>query len=801
MLKNYLKIALRTLNRNKANSAINVIGLAIGIACSVLILLFVQNEFSYDRFHQKGDRIFRVAAEYDQGGDIRNRSALTTYILKSWLDTSFPEIKNVVRLEPRNTGVVKQRDRLVQETNLLYVDENFFEIFSYQWLAGAAATALAEPNSMVLTQSAAQNYFGEDDPMGKMLEVDGLAVKITGLIADMPANGHFRGDFIISMKTAEPFYANWILTNATGASHYTYIELADGVSSATIENRLAEYLHAKDERFAASRTYFLQPLHAIHLHSRLSDEIEANGDILYVYLLSAVALIILFMACVNYMNLAIARSVGRSTEVGLRKVVGASRKQLALQFLGESIVVALLSLLCAAILVELCLPYFNELAGKSMQFDLLQNLPLLAGLVGFSLMLGLLAGSYPAVFLSGMRSISMLKGQFANMGGNSLRLRKGLVLVQFVASVALLASTLLVYRQITFMQDKKLGIDADLVLTIPLPTSEIANSFEQFRTALLNNPRIEQVAASNNPLPARVSHWREYVLTGREEKVMIPTMVVTHDFFTTLQADMLAGRDFERSFPTDESAAYILNESAAKFLALESPVGAALTGRIYNGTTWGEKQAKVIGIVRDFHMASLHTEIQPVAFSLSTPQTTRLRLMVIKLNGAQLSSTLGFIENIWRQLVPQRPFIFNFMDENVQQLYSAEKRFLRVFLTFTGLAILVTCLGVLGLSAYTASQRRREIGIRKVLGASVPGLLVVLSSGFAKLMLLANVLAWPLAWYAMNQWLQNFAYRADISWWAFALAGGMAMAIALLTVSTQTIRAALANPVEALRYE
>lgn len=799
MLKNYLKIAWRTLGRNKSNALINVLGLAIGMACAVLILLFVQDELSYDAFHQKRDRIFRIAGEYDQGGTSRNRSAMTTYRMKPWLDASFPDIKNVVRLDPRSTGVVKLDDQLFQESNVLYADEKFFELFTYTWLQGDPATALAEPNTLVLSHSAAQKYFDSANPLGEILQVNGVPVKITGVIADMPASSHFHGDFILSMKTAEPAYPNWILTNATGTSHYTYVELNDGIAPETIERQLAEFMRTKDERFAAERRYFLQPLADIHLHSHLNSEIEANGDILYVYLLSVVAVIILMMACINYMNLAVARAANRSTEVGLRKVVGASRRQLATQFLGESVITALAALFFAVILVELSMPYFNALAGKSLHFEVLQNVPLFAGLTFFAIAIGLLSGSYPAAFLSAMHSISTLKGQLTRSG--SMGLRKGLVLVQFVASVALLAGTLLIYDQINFMQNKKLGIDAEHVLTVPLANNEIADKFEQLRTVLQENPNILHVAATNNPLPARVSNWREYDLEGREEDVMIPTMVVTHDFFATLKTDFIAGRDFERTFGTDDREAYILNESAAKFLELEAPLGTALNGRIYDGTTWGRKQAKIIGVVRDFHMASLHTEIQPTVFSLHTQQTTPLRTMAIKVNADQLASTLSFIEKNWHEMIPQQPFSFNFLNESVDKLYHAERRFLQVFLTFTLLAIAVTCLGVLGLSAYTAQQRRREIGIRKVLGATVPNILLVLSSGFVKLVLIANLLAWPIAWYAMHKWLENFAYRVDIGWWVFALAGGLALLIALLTVSTQAIRAALANPVDSLRYE
>ena len=801
MLKNYLKIAWRTLGRNKSNALINVLGLAIGMACAVLILLFVQDELSYDAFHQKRDRIFRIAGEYDQGGTSRNRSAMTTYRMKPWLDASFPDIKNVVRLDPRSTGVVKLDDQLFQESNVLYADEKFFELFTYTWLQGDPATALAEPNTLVLSHSAAQKYFDSANPLGEILQVNGVPVKITGVIADMPASSHFHGDFILSMKTAEPAYPNWILTNATGTSHYTYVELNDGIAPETIERQLAEFMRTKDERFAAERRYFLQPLADIHLHSHLNSEIEANGDILYVYLLSVVAVIILMMACINYMNLAVARAANRSTEVGLRKVVGASRRQLATQFLGESVITALAALFFAVILVELSMPYFNALAGKSLHFEVLQNVPLFAGLTFFAIAIGLLSGSYPAAFLSAMHSISTLKGQLTRSG--SMGLRKGLVLVQFVASVALLAGTLLIYDQINFMQNKKLGIDAEHVLTVPLANNEIADKFEQLRTVLQENPNILHVAATNNPLPARVSNWREYDLEGREEDVMIPTMVVTHDFFATLKTDFIAGRDFERTFGTDDREAYILNESAAKFLELEAPLGTALNGRIYDGTTWGRKQAKIIGVVRDFHFQSLHQVISSLflvhhqrSFSPGVDN-----LVTVRLSPPDFQRTLQSIEGIWKTFQPETPFRYAFLDQEWADLYEKEMTTRQVFGLFSMLAIFIACLGLLALAAFTAERRTKEIGIRKVLGATTGGIVGLLSRDFLKLVLAAILIASPFAWYAMDKWLQDFAYRIKIEWWVFVLAGAVSIAIAFLTVSFQSIRAALTNPVDSLKSD
>jgi putative ABC transport system permease protein len=800
MLRNYFKIALRSLSKHKVYTLINLFGLAIGMTCFIIIFLFVKDELSYDNFHKKANYIYRIAGEYDQGGDTRNRSALTTYLMKSWLDTSFPDIENVVRLAIGAVHV-KYGDKMFEENRLLFVDENFFEVFSFELIKGDPATALDQPNNMVITEAVGRKYFGRQDPMGKMLNLFGTLVKVTGVMKEMPHNSHFHGDFVISWKTVEPKYSKAVLTEPTALTHYTYVQLSDGTEPGKIEAQLADYLMSKDKEFAKSRKYFLQPLLDIHLRSNLAGEIEANGDILYVYILSAVAFIILFMACINYMNLAVARSANRAKEVGIRKVIGASRKQLVQQFLGESVVTALLALILSIFLVAIFMPVFNELSGKELQLNLLQNLAFMTGLVLLSLIVGGLAGSYPAVFLSALQSVSTLRGRLAKAGSKSLNLRQGLVVVQFTMSVVLLVSTLIIFNQLTFMRNKKLGINSEHVLTIPFQRQKIGAQFEQMRTALLRNPQITDVAATNNWLTSRIGHWRRYKVQGIEDKVRIPTAIVTHDFFRTMQGDIVDGRDFSRDFRTDVDSAYILNESAVKFLGLESPVGTSIVGAIFTGREWSEKDAKIIGVVRDFHTASLHTEIQPVVFSLYSDKTWPLRLMAVRINGNDITKTLAFIKDTWKEFAPARPIQYTFVEEDVNNLYQAEERFLQIFLTFAGLAIVVTCLGLFGLSAYAAAQRTKEIGIRKVLGASIVKIVRLLSVEFLKLVAIANIIAWPIAYLVMHRWLQDFAYRIDIGIWTFLIAAALALAIAMITISFQTIKAALSNPAETLRYE
>lgn len=801
MIKNYFKIALRSLRRKKGFAFINIIGLAIGIASFVFVMLYVRDEVSYDKFNKNGNRIFRIAGIYDQGGDKKNHSAQTTYMMKDWLDTSFPDVSKVVRLFFTGSPV-KYDDKIFQEDKLIFADPGFFDMFSFKILKGNREKLLDGPDKMVISVTTANKYFGNDDAVGKILKLDGTPVKITGVMEDIPANCHFHGDFVVSMKTIEPSFPGWVLTNPTGTSHFTYIELKKGVHPKTFEKELADYiLKMGGKDFAKSRTYFLQPLEDIHLHSNMSDEIEPNGDILYVYLLSAVAIIILLMSCINYMNLSIAGSAGRAAEIGIRKVVGAKRRQLILQFLGESVILSLLALLLAIILIETGLPFFNSLTGKSIDSGLVNNFSFLFELVSLALLVGLLAGSYPAILLSRLKSLQSLKGIFMKSGRESKKLRKALITVQFTASIAFLISTVVIYHQLTFMQNKKLGINPEQVMLVPLQSATNPEQFGKLRNRLLQNPNIKQVSASNNQLTDRVGNWRAYEIASLNKNVNIPTIVVTYDFFKTIQAKIKEGRDFSRDFQTDSTSAYIINEAAVKFLGLKNPVGKYISGRIFDGNKWNDKKATIIGVVKDFNMASLREEIQPVVFSLSTSGTTPLRYMAIRLSSKNISPTVQFIKNTWTEFAPGHPIQYKFMDEEIHQFYTKEEKFLQIFLSFAALAIFIACLGLLGISAYAAVERTKEIGVRKVLGASTANILGIFTGDFIKSIIVANVLAFPIAYYVMNKWLQNFAYKTALSWWIFVVAGSVAIIIALLTVSIQAIRAALTNPVESLRYE
>jgi putative ABC transport system permease protein len=804
MYRNYLLVAWRNLVRHKTFSLINVTGLAVAMACSLLMALYVADELSYDRFHANHHRIFRVGYSFLKSGSDLERNAVVHMSLAPRLQTAFPAIQKAVRLDfwkqPLQYGTTKHPENVI-----VFADSSFFDVFSFPFAKGSPRTALRGPNTAVVTQTAATTYFGTADPIGKVLDVNGRPLMVTGVLKDIPSNSHFRFDVLSSIATIDKEYPEFMRGFGYGGSHYTYLLLKNASDAAKLEAGLPQFVKTHVGKDAKPQ-YFLQRLTDIHLRSDLSGELEANGDIRYVYIFSAVALIILFIACINYTNLTTARALDRAREVGMRKVIGASRRQLVAQFLGESLLIALLALVVACALVGLAMPFFNQLAGKALTFPLLRDGKLLPGLLAFAGLLGVLAGLYPALLLSGFRLTQVLKGKISLAGRPALSLRKGLVVFQFAASIALITGTLLIEGQLNYIRTKKLGINPVQVVTVPL--NNVAGQYPALRTELLRSPHVVAVGAISNDLVSGGSNWSQYKVEdgAAREDVNIPTMVIDYDLLPTMQARIIAGRGFSRNFPTDSTAAYLVNESAARLLGLKQPVGRRISGNVYFQDEKGNigavrKQATIIGVVQDFHFASLHDKIKPVVFSLPENKFIKPRLMHVRISGKDVPAAIAHLKEVWARFEPENPVAPAFMDEEIDKLYRAEARFLQVFTTFAGLAILIAGLGVLGLASLTTAQRTREIGIRKVLGASVGQVTVLLSKDFLWLVAVSNLLAWPVAWYAMRQWLDGFAYRTPLNWWVFVVAGLAALAIALLTVSFQSIRAALANPVESLRSE
>lgn len=809
MFKNYLKIAFRNLRKHKGYSVINIAGLAIGMACCALIMLYVQHESSYDRFHQHADRLYRVALDAGIGGRFV-KSATTSAPMAATLVRELPEVENAGRFWPVNRVLVSHGEKRFYEDNLIYADGRVLSMFSFPLVQGEANTALAEPNSIVITEAMAEKYFGSEPALGKVLRYDNRAdYKVTGVLKNPPANSHVRFDMLVSLNS-RPQSENprWISN-----SYYTYVLLRESASPAQLEAKfpglVRKYVapqieavlgQSYDQAIAAGAKwgYFLEAVPDIYLHSRVENQIGATSDINYLYILTAIALFILLIAGINFMNLATARSANRAKEVGMRKVLGSVRLQLVKQFLSESVLLAFLALLIALLLIELLLPVFNRLADKELPVYVFANAGFVMSLAIVALITGLLAGVYPALVLSSFQPIAVLKGSL-KAGAKSPWLRSTLVVLQFAISIILLIGTGVVFKQLDYMRNKRLGFTKEQVVVLPIETATGLRNYESFREQLLQNPSFVEVATASG-VPGRLDNDTAFRPEGAPEEVVYPLQIFrgSVDLLSTLEIEMVAGRAFAREFVSDTSEACIINETAARLMGMtpESALGKTLTEI---GTTPEQSDVRtIIGVVKDFHIESLHREIKPLVMSIVPREFANV---VARIRPENIPSTIAFLQDKWQAFEPGYPFRYFFLDEDFGRLFRNEERQSRIFGGFTILAILIACLGLFGLASFIAEQRTKEIGVRKVLGASVQQIILLLSKDFTKLVAIAFALAAPVAYFAMNKWLQDFAYRTDLNPIIFVLAGVLALLIAWLTVSYQAIKAALTNPVEALRYE
>ncbi len=794
MFKNYFKIAFRNLLRYKGYSFINLSGLALGMACALLILFWVQDELSYDRFHHNADDIYRVVVEWK---DHSTKWAKTPGLLAAAMKAEIPEVANAARLHKRPKLVIRYGEKAFYEEHKLRADPAFFEMFSFPFVKGDRE---AWASGMVITAGMAKKYFGEEEPLGKVLNINNwYDVPVTGVIRDVPGNSYIQLDCVLPLEPLQRFWPGGFTWG--NFSHETFVQLRPGADPAAVNAKITGLLHKNSPEISAQvNRLYLQPLTEIYLTAGIGGGQFVNGERKYVYIFSALAFFILLIACINFMNLSTARSLNRAKEVGLRKVIGSSRAQLIKQFLGESLLLALVSAFVAIILVELLLPAFNALAGKTLQLHL-GDFKLLLGLAIITLVTGIVAGSYPAIYLSSFKPIAVLKGGalLSPFGKNnrSAGFRQTLVVMQFALAIMLIASTMMIHRQLHFMTNTKLGFDKDNVVYVPAKAN-FGAQYEAVKQKLMQFPEILSVAA-NSSLPTNTLNTSQVFWQGQppDRDFPIETNAVDYDYFTLLHMEFVAGRNFSPQYATDAAAAFILNEEAVKMMDLASPIGKEI--RV------GQTKGAIIGVVRNAHFKSLRQKIEPQIFHLLTDYGSELvdlfGIVMIKIRGNGIAPALAGIEAVWKSVNPHHPFEYHFLDETYDRLYNQEKRTSTLFDYFTVLAVFISCLGLLGLATFIAENRTKEVGIRKVLGASVAGVVALLSKDLVKLVLLANVVAFPLAYLAMNQWLHDFAYRIDMSWWMFALAGGLALAIALLTVSTQAFKAARANPVEALRYE
>ena len=803
MFKNYLKIALRNLRKHQAYSFINIAGLAVGLACCLLISLYVKEELSYDRYHAKADRIFKVVTD-SRSPEKQSKFALTPAPLAETLIRDFPEVETTTRLFTfYGEGLVKYGEKRFNQPDIYFGDSTFSAVFSIPLIRGDTKTALARPNTVVLSETAVRKYFGNEEPLGKTLSLnDDFDVQVTGVMGDIPANTHFHCDFLISLTTTRMSRNPSFISNI---NFHTYAVLRHGASPQMLETKFPEAI----KKYAASQVaarfgqtyeaytaagnetkWALVPVTDIHLRSNREYEIEPNGNITTVYLFAAIAAIVLLIACINFMNLATARSASRAKEIGVRKVIGSNRLQLLRQFLTESLLLSFLALLAALVLVELFLPTFNQLAGKQIETSFFANAASIAILLGVTLLVGLLAGSYPAFVLSAMHPALVLKGS-SPISPSGAWIRRGLVVFQFAISVALIAGTFIVHNQLGFVLNRQLGFEKEQILVVKR-ASVLERQRETFKQKLLQNPDIVN-AATSTTLPGKLFGRSTYHALGSpaENTYAMHEIYVDENFLETLSITLSAGRNFSREFATDTSAV-ILNEAAAELFGWTDPLGQSLTQP--GDSLW---RANVIGVVKNFHFESLHKKIQPLVI-LHQPF---YQYLSIRVRSENIAATVQAVEKLWREFIPQQPFEFSFLDQDFDAQYRAEQRTGKIFGIFAALAIFIACLGQFGLASYTIQKRTKEIGVRKVLGASIASIVGLLSKEFVKLVVIAMLIASPLAYIIMNRWLQDFAYRIDIGMLTFVLAGSVALVIALLTVSFQSIRAALANPADALRYE
>lgn len=806
MLKNYFKIAFRNFWRNKGFSIINICGLAIGMATCLIIILFVHNELGYDRFNEKADRIVRVFFQGNVQGEKLNESTVMPPVAQT-LKADFPEVEAATRIRDYGTPRLLYGDKSFKEDAFAFVDSNFFRVFTLPLIEGNAETALSQPNTIVITKALAHKYFSNEDPMGKVISFkneNNAAYKVTGVIDKVPLNSHFQFEIFASMASLpESREPSWMTSN-----FYTYLVLAKGYDYKKLEAKLPQVVQkyigpqmlkamglTLDEfrKKGNNLSFHLQPLTDIHLHSDFSSDLSQHGDIRYVYIFGAVAIFMLLIACINFMNLSTAGASKRAREVGIRKVLGSLKAELVQQFLFESILITAIALILAIVFMYTALPVFNNLTGQNLILSFSEHPLLLPSLLLFVLIIGMLAGSYPAFYLSSFKPVAVLKGKFTS-GKKSISLRSGLVVFQFLISITLIVSTSVVYKQLSYIQHKELGYNKEQVMV--LPVYMLGKNASVFKQQLLNNPGIASLSNSGY-LPAGPSDNNNFFVSpGENSTQLIKTLRydVDENYIPTLGMQLLAGRNFSKDFSTDSSGV-ILNETAARVFGWgENAPGHSIS----TSTNKGEKIVyHVLGIVKDFHFRSLHERISPLVMVLAPNQG----MIIVKLKTTDIAGLLAVVKKQWAQLGAEEPPSYSFLDERFDNTYRSEQKIGLILGIFAGLTIFVACLGLFGLAKFTAEQRIKEIGIRKVLGASVAGVVSLLSRDFLKLVLVAFVIASPIAWYIMNKWLQDFAYRINITWWVFAIAGITAILITLITVSFQAIKAAMANPVKSLRTE
>lgn len=789
MIKNYFLEAFRNIKKHTWYSFINISGLTVGIACCILMILWVQDEISFDRYHENADEIYRVIAKVDMA-DKTILKVRTPNALGPALKNEFPEIINFTRSSVVLNWVVQYGEKKFLNDYIAWSDASIFDIFTYHFVRGNPKTVFNDMHSVVITEGFAKKYFGDEDPMDKIIKIGVVDFKVTGIIKNIPQNSHFYFDCICPIRNAERDFGI-VLENWEGIMLYcTYIQLQKNISWKELEKKIVGIV--KKNYPESKMDIFLQPLKDVHLKSKFElDRYNYNqGDIIYVYLLSIIALSILFIACFNYTNLSTARSLDRAKGIGIRKVSGASRMDIVKQFLGEAIILSFIALILGVILVYFLLPVFNDLSSKHLTFDILGRIPFVLGLIILAFVIGIISGSYPALLLSSFQPVNILKGSGSTPKTKGGGFRKALVIVQFTIAIMLVLSTVVIYTQLVFLKTKDLGFNPKNVVVFST-AHQIDEDFEGKKALFMSNPNVLNFCWGNAPmfLSERETDNVSWEGINPGEKITVYPSRIDYGYIELYQMKMVEGRSFSKKFSTDNSAV-ILNETAVKATGLKSPVGKRF--RI------NDQECTIIGVVKDYHHRSLHNEIIPVVLMPTYSHGTAS----IRLSPHNQGETLRFLEDTWNKINRSPyPFAGVFVDDNIDNLYKSEQKIGTIAQVSTLITLLISCLGLFGLSLYTARQKTKEIGIRKACGASVARIVGLITKDFMKWIMVAIIIAFPLAWYFMKDWLQNFVYRVNIEWWMFVFTAVVALGVAFLTIAYQAIKAASANPVDSLRYE
>lgn len=799
MLKNLLKISIRTILKDRTYSLLNVTGLTIGITCSMFLLMYILHELSYDRYHENAKNIYRVVSNIKET-DNAFTWAVAQIPLADELRDNYPEVQNAVRFFGTGRTIYKNGEKQFYEEEFYLTDSTVFDMFTYKFIHGEPATALDNPFTLVLTETTAKKYFSDiSEAVGQSIQNEaGEEFKITGIIEDVPLNSHFIFDGLISRSTRRDFVGSW-----GNFGVFTYIQLPEGYDLSkmytSFDKIIKERVNPIFEQFGIKIVYELQPILDIHLYSKIQDEAEEGGDITYIYIFASVAAFMLLIACINYMNLATARSVNRAKEVGVRKVMGSQRRQLIAQFIAESVVIALIAMVISLVLIYVLLPTFNSLANKSLPFSYIFQGPIILSLLAIVIFVGIVGGSYPAFYLSGFSPINVLKGKLTTKGGSAV-FRKSLVAFQFMISIFMLISTLIVFDQLQFMRNKDLGFEKERVVRIGMNERALREKSQVLINQLKQMPEVSSVGTASSSPGLGIGKLLLKV-EDNEGKLVdrgVDLYAADYDFVSTLGMKVVTGRDFSREFPSDTTFGALVNESMVKRMSWENPIGKKFVFSDGNPDT-PDNERTVVGVVKDYHQNSLYDPIEPLMILMAP----RNGFVFVRTEEGDVRKSLAAIESAWKEIFPTYTFEYDFLDADFNSQYQADEKRSQIFTAFSGLTIVIACLGLLGLAAFTTEQRTKEIGVRKVIGASVQNLVVLISREFFLLVGIGMIVAFPLAWFFTNDWLQNFAYRIELKgeWPTFILSALLAFIITLMTVGFHVVRAASANPVKSLRDE